>query len=354
MKILKSFILCIAAVATAITARAEEYTFSVDKIWDNGMHCAFTSIEKFNDTFYICFREGYSHVFNSQGEADGKIRILCSKNGKKWKSLLLLSKEGYDLRDAKLSITPDGRLMVNMAASIYRNKKLVGRDNFVTFSKDGRNFTELQKINVDEQYRTQYDWLWRVTWYKDTGYTICYSRKNRTKEKSELHLYSTKDGINYTHFKSFELDGYPNESTIRFLEDGRMAIMVRRERKGRSCMWGVSSDTTYQDWTWKSIGPFIGGPDFIVMDSGDIVAGGRTTICKMPKTSIFVKKANGKKDRFAQTMILPSGGDCAYPGFLVVGDKVWVSYYSTHETKKASIYLAKIPLKMLGVKTDKK
>jgi len=98
MKILKSLILCIAAVATAITARAEEFTFSVDKIWDNGMHCAFTSIEKFNDTYYICFREGYSHVFNSQGEADGKIRILCSKNGKKWKSLLLLSKEGYDLR----------------------------------------------------------------------------------------------------------------------------------------------------------------------------------------------------------------------------------------------------------------
>ena len=46
-------------------------------------------------------------------------------------------------------------------------------------------------------------------------------------------------------------------------------------------------------------------------------------------------------------MTLPSGGDTSYPGLLVVGDKLWVSYYSTHETPKASIYLAKIPISYL-------
>lgn len=349
MKALRLILLCITAIAAIATARAEEISYTVDKIWDNGMHCAFTSIEKFKGYYFICFREGYGHhAYSSQGEANGKVRILYSKNGKKWKSLPLISKVGYDLRDPKLSITPDGRLMVNMAGSICNNKKLVGRENFVTFSKDGRNFTELQQINIDEQYRTKYDWVWRVTWHKDTGYAICYIRKKTG--ISELYLYTTKDGVNYKHFKTFEMDGFPNESTIRFLKDDRMAIMVRRERKDRSCMWGVSTDTTYQDWTWKKMGTFIGGPNFIELDNGDIIAGGRTIMCRMSKTSIFVKKANGRKDRFAQTMILPSGGDCSYPGFLVVGDKLWVSYYSTHETKKASIYLAKIPLKVLGVK----
>ena len=45
--------------------------------------------------------------------------------------------------------------------------------------------------------------------------------------------------------------------------------------------------------------------------------------------------------------MLPSGGDTSYPGIIKVGDELWVSYYSTHETGNASVYLAKIPLALL-------
>jgi hypothetical protein len=47
-------------------------------------------------------------------------------------------------------------------------------------------------------------------------------------------------------------------------------------------------------------------------------------------------------------VVLPSGGDTSYPGFVVVGDELWVSYYSMHNSKNASIHLAKIPLKVFG------
>ena len=48
--------------------------------------------------------------------------------------------------------------------------------------------------------------------------------------------------------------------------------------------------------------------------------------------------------------MLPSGGDTSYPGFIVVGDQLWVSYYSTHETPLATVYLAKIPLDIFYLK----
>ena len=232
--------------------------------------------------------------------------------------------------------------MVIIGGSIYRNKELVGSQPHVMFSSDGRTFTEPQPVNVDPNYRTERDWLWRVTWHGGVGYSVSYGRNEQG--QTPLYLYSTTDGINYKHITSFNIDNFPNEATIRFLNDGRMAIMVRREQGDRECMWGVSA-APYTEWEWKKMGTFLGGPDFIVLDDEHIVAGGRTLLGYDAKTSLFVGTKDGK---FEQTVILPSGGDTSYPGFVVVGDELWVSYYSMHDSKNASIHLAKIPLSVFG------
>jgi hypothetical protein len=49
------------------------------------------------------------------------------------------------------------------------------------------------------------------------------------------------------------------------------------------------------------------------------------------------------KGSVINSLKLPSGGDTSYPGMLVYKNKLWVSYYSSHQGK-TSIYLAKIPL----------
>ena len=79
----------------------------VKKIWDKAPHSAFTDLARWNCKFYCAFREGRGHV-----SADGKIRILQSKDGNVWESAALVELEGYDLRDAHLSVTPDERLML--------------------------------------------------------------------------------------------------------------------------------------------------------------------------------------------------------------------------------------------------
>ncbi len=319
----------------------QQISYSVEKIWDNGMHNAFTSIEQYKGNYYITFREGETHIFDSNGNAEGKVRILQSADGKQWEALPLMGKESIDLRDPKFSTMPDGRLMVIVGGSIYRNRQLVGCEPQIMFSEDGKEFTAPQPVVIEKGANNGFNWLWRVTWHEGTGYTISYGKAEGG--KVEVSLLSTTDGIHYKHMQTFDIGGYPNEATIRFLPDGQMAVMLRRDGDAPTGYWGLSH-APYTEWNWKEMEFRIGGPDFIVLDDKRIVAGGRThLIASAPKTSLLIGKGDG---RFSEVLTLPSGGDNSYPGFITVGNELWVCYYSSHETRNASIYLAKIPLEI--------
>lgn len=333
------FTLFLSFASTNVSAQPTSY--SVKQIWGNGSHCAFTSIERFKGRYYCTFREGATHIFDSNGNAEGKVRILASEDGEKWETVAFVGKEGFDLRDPKLSITPDGKLMVTIGGSIYRNRKLEGCVPHVMFSEDGTTFSTPQPMELDKKMHTGHDWLWRVTWYDGVGYGISYSKASNNEIK--IHLMKTTDGVKYELVKSFNHDGYPNEATVRFLPDGRMAILLRRDGGDYHAMWGLSQ-APYTDWEWKKLEFGLGGPDFIVLDDDHLVAGGRTFhIGSAAHTTLFTGKNNGQ---FVDRIVLPSGGDNSYPGLLISGNELWVSYYSTHETKNASIYLAKIPLEL--------
>ena len=328
--------------------RTGQYTYSVDKIWDEGTHAAFTSLVEFNGKYYCSFREGYSHIFDENGDAEGRIRVLESSNGNTWESVLDAGVEGIDCRDPKLSVTPDGRLMVIFGGSLYRDRQLISRQGRVMFSKDGKTFTEPEKIRLHPDLENDNNWLWRVTWNGDKGYGVSYGLTDdggRT-----LILYETTDGVDYNMVNSFALDGFPNETTVRFLPDGKMMMMVRfDDYHGGECngKWGVA-EAPYIDWEFKSMGLRIGGPDFLALEDGTILAGTRSYLIGNHCKTILMK---GNLDGdFQEIMTLPSDGDTSYPGMLLVGDELWVSYYSTAGVPgKAAIFLAKIPLSTLGV-----
>jgi hypothetical protein len=56
---------------------------------------------------------------------------------------------------------------------------------------------------------------------------------------------------------------------------------------------------------------------------------------------------------FKKLVTLPSGGDCSYPGMIIKDDFLYVSYYSSHETK-SSIYFASLRLNKILELTEKK
>ncbi len=106
---------------------------STRKIWDQAPHNAFTDLAYWNAQFVCAFREGRKHV-----SSDGKIRVLTSHDGNEWKPAALVELTGYDLRDAGLSITPDGRLMLIGGAAPRKNdNENAPTGSFVSFSSDG-------------------------------------------------------------------------------------------------------------------------------------------------------------------------------------------------------------------------
>src|SRR3954465_12979319 len=109
-------LLCISMTATAAPPKAK--LISVKKIGDQAPHCAFTDLAYWKGHFVCAFREGRAHV-----ATDGKIRILSSPDGETWSPSALLKLEGFDLRDAGLSVTPDDRLMLIGGAAPRRNEK---------------------------------------------------------------------------------------------------------------------------------------------------------------------------------------------------------------------------------------
>lgn len=326
----------------SLTLFSQNINVEVKQIWANDKYNAFTSLVKFKDAYYCSFREGESHVFDASGKAEGKVRILKSKDGENWESVAVFGKDKYDLRDPKLSVTPDNRLMVIIGGSIYEKKELIGRIPQVSFSKDGKHFSKPASVNIRDNAGNGIDWIWRVTWHDGVGYAAMYSMT--AKRDGVLSLIKTEDGINYDLVTRFDVPDFPNEATVRFDSAGNMNLMVRRELGDQKGYYGKSC-FPYTDWTWKKMDFRLGGPDFIYLNDSLVVMGTRSHYTSFAKTVLL--KGNGT-EKFQEVLVLPSGGDNSYPGLMIEGDQLWVSYYSCHQTQRASIYLAKIPLTLFN------
>ena len=332
--------LMLAAVGMAQESAAQKFLVSVERIYDRAPHSAFTDLVEFNGKLYCTFREGSGHVPGKEG-TNGTVRVIVSSDGQNWQSAALLAEDGVDLRDPKLSVTPDGRLMVLMGGSFYEGETLKGGQTRVSFSdRLGKRFNAPQPVVIDASIKSERDWLWRVTWHRGIGYGVVYQSGG---EEFKAQLVSTRDGIHYQHVTTFSITGRPNETTLRFTADGEMIAWVRRERDSQNGFIGVSR-APFKEWSWKEQTARLGGPEFIVLPNGKLVGATRGHL------------ENGKRNTYlvwlerdgAMTPIvtLPSGGDTSYAGMVIRNGKLLVSYYASHEGKSA-IYLATLNLKAL-------
>jgi hypothetical protein len=301
----------------------------VEKIWDHAPHNAFTDLIRFHKHWYCVCREGTGHASGA-----GTIRVLVSEDGKKWSSAALLEKKGVDLRDPHLSITPDGRLMIVGGAAEPPSRDPV-RDHFsfVSFSKDGSNWTAPKRVGKSWQ------WLWRVTWHKGTAYGVAYCWDPKIPAKNHAILYKSSDGLKYEQVSKFAIPN-PTEATLAFDGD-TMLCLQRRDGKPNTAMLGKSSPP-YTDWTWQDLGMYFGGPNFIKAPDGTWWAAGR--LIKKGKAQTALCRLDVKAGKLLPVLTLPSGGDTSYPGLVWHDDTLWVSYYSAHQGK-TSIYLARVQIR---------
>jgi hypothetical protein len=313
-------------------SHAEEPT--VRKIWDDAPHNAFTDLAYWRGEVYCAFREGSGHVPGTSG-VDGTSRIIASEDGETWRSVGLIAANEIDLRDPKLSVTPDDRLMVVMGGSYYEGTTLLKRVPQVSFLDDPEGeFSAPETAIIDPAIATSTDWLWRVTWHEDTAYGVVYQPNP---DAWGLQLVSSKDGIHFDHVATLDLPGRPNETTVRFEPDGTMRLIVRNEASGGRGHYGVS-DLPYTEWNWTDVPHRLGGPNILRLESGDWILGTR---CYDPPGATTILERLSDDGRVDRIYDFPSGGDTSYPGMILLDDVLWFSYYSSHEGR-TSIYLAKI------------
>ncbi len=316
------------SVSSAVILAADASTpvlVDVRRIWDKAPHNAFTDLVRFNDRWYCVFREGKGHV-----SSDGALRVITSADGQQWESAALLTSDNSDLRDAKITVTPDGRLMLSGAEAMNRPVDYKHR-SLTWFSDDGRNWGPRHEVG-DRDF-----WLWRTTWHNDSTYGFGYGTRS---DNRSVRLYTSKDGKTFgTLIRNVLDEGYPNETSIVFLPDDTAYCLLRRDGQPNTAQLGRARPP-YSEWTWKDLGIRIGGPHMVRLPDGRFVAavrrydgGARTSLHWL----------NPEKATLDEFLRLPSGGDTSYAGLAWHDGLLWISYYSSHE-EKTSIYLARVRL----------
>lgn len=315
----------------------QQFVISIERIWDLAGHSAFTDIIEFGDYLYCSFREGSGHIPG----LNGVVRVIRSQDGANWESVACLEEQHVDLRDPKLSQTPDGRLMINCGASYYHGSQRLKIESRVAFSSpDGTRFEPPQKVVFPPEIVTGGDWLWRVTWHKGVAWGCVTQVQDKQRG---VRLVRSDDGIRYQAVAKLEVEG-ANETTVRFLPDETMVAMIRREATPPFGFVGTAKPP-YREWKYQTSNKRYGGPNFIQLPGGAWLAGSRNYEPK-PQTQLWwMDVASGQ---FRDALTLPSGGDNSYPGFVIdrPSNRLYVSYYSSHEGK-AAIYLATLRLDAL-------
>ncbi|MFN7938270.1 MAG: hypothetical protein U0R19_33385 [Bryobacteraceae bacterium] len=325
--------LLVSSLAPALV-RAEPRLLEVTRIWDESPHNAFTDLVRFRGRWFCAFREGKGHA-----SPDGQMRVLTSKDAKTWTSAAIVRSDRGDLRDAKLSVTPDNQLMLSGAAALIPSTPH-RHQSMAWFSKDGAQWSQPFAIG-DPDF-----WLWRVTWHGKAAYSTGYSTQVNRNLRT-FRLYRSEDGRKFqTLVENLAIPNSPGESTLRFSPGGEAICLVRRDpytgqppipATAATALLG-RAQAPYTKWDWKDTGTRVGGPNFIRLADGRHVAAVRLHDGKVRTSLCWLDVDSAKLEEF---LPLPSSGDSSYAGLVAEGDTLHISYYSTHE-QKTSIYLAKV------------
>ncbi|HRE17125.1 MAG TPA: hypothetical protein PLW86_08665, partial [Rhodocyclaceae bacterium] len=230
-----------------------------------------------------------------------------------------------DLRDGKLSVCPDGRLMINAGAALH-DRSTHSHISIVFFSEDGEQWSAPQTVGEPDF------WIWKMAWAQDAVYGIGYRCGG---DPRTLRLYRSTDGIQFTRLEAKLPDeANPTEAALCF-DASQTAWCLLRRNHGTGLLGHAAAP--YTDWQWQDTGTPLGGPAILARPEGELLGACRL-VDEEVRTSIVALDA--MTGTLSEVMTLPSGGDTSYPGLCEHDGLLWISYYSSHEGQSA-IYLAR-------------
>jgi hypothetical protein len=301
---------------------------SIKKISSNRPHSAFTDLVACGSDLLCCYRQGQSHI-----SPDGRIEISrLTKSGqqvhRQW-----LQQAGVDLRDPKLIQLENGTFMLSAYGKQCDPKLSPTPTKMLRwFSTDGHSWSSAHYFGPSHW------WLWRLRQHHGDCYALAYNRKAQRidlyRGEAKKHWFCIKKGILSLaqHQK-----GYPNESDLWFDEKDTIHALVRRDADSFSALLGTSKPP-YTRWHWQDLHQYIGGPVTTQLTANTQLVGGRIWTGKAFFTQLWT--VNNHSGELTEIIKLPSGGDNSYPGLVIDGDTLYVSYYSSHSNNQSCVYLA--------------
>lgn len=294
-------------------------------VLSDGMHNLTTDLCDFQGYFYLVFSSSPWHI----GSHRSRIRLLRSKNGLEWESVRDWSVPKGDIRDPKLSVI-DGKLIL----FVLRNDGVLAEPG-TTAACESRNGVDWGPLEDCEPR----GWLfWRPktvdgkTWFLPAYW--CRHGKSI--------LLKSEDGRNWTEWSTIHEGDHNDETDIEILPDGRMIATARLEINNNllghhdSCTLIAVAEPPYKEWrSVRCTQTRLDGPNLFRLGSEVYALGRRhddTLRWPVRRGSIMGRKRTALYKVTPEGLIhlsdLPSAGDTGYPGIVIRGDDLYVSYYT--------------------------
>ncbi|MGS2720397.1 hypothetical protein [Paraglaciecola aestuariivivens] len=306
------------------------YLNLLKKIGFRAKHNAFVDLCAFKNDFFCVYREAKNHL-----SIDGNICILRLDKQAEVIQTQQIRVPNCDLRDPKITVTPQGKLLLTAYARYLGSK---ASENVNWFSADGHSWSSAKTFGQPGW------WLWRLRWHNNQAYGLAY---NKQQQALDLYAGDPRRGF-YLQQKSVlslakHNKGYPNESDLIFKGDKAYAL-VRRDADSFTAQLG-HSQAPFKQWRWTDLGRYLGGPTMLALNQNYALVAAR--IVKQKKLVTALLTMHLETGHLQELMVLPSSGDNSYPGCVLEGHNLYLSYYSSHQDNKSCVYLAHIDIRTL-------
>ncbi len=304
---------------------------SVDRLYYDGRHNAFTDLIEWQGEYYVTFRSSEHHGLPPCGD----ILVFRSEDLLDWEECGHISTDGDD-RDPKFVDAGDrlgivfGTWYPRWASRSLPNAEYDLISHVVT-SRDGASWSSPRQV-----YGVNY-WLWRILTVDEGFLCAAYHFARRDdRDMRTVHLLAGEDLLDWRLVGLMREGGGCGEPVLYEPDEGRLNCVIRTLEPGNHS-WLGQSEAPYRQWEWTDLGVMIHAPVVLPVEGGWICAG-RSQVCDLPEgtakpdsgahTSVWELTEGGAR----HVLTVPSAGDCSYCG-LAYGPEgeVVMSYYSQHE-----------------------
>lgn len=289
---------------------------ATDTIWKSDKYASFTSLVYINANFYCAFREAVAHRADMADDTTyGEIIIVTSDNGDEWKLFKSIKDSSADLRDPKLSVTPDCNLQLlycSKSQSLNCNSHVKKHTNVITFYGNKYKKEQHDTIYING-YTEPFQWLWGITWHKGIAYGFMYGK--------DFLLLKSKNGVHYEIVANLRpFDDVATEASLIFHGDTAICVARGNENNG----YYGKSVPPYHKWNWERMNIKLGGPALCMLPDNTLLLGTRNYQDEVGQTSLYIMYGAYAK----KILTLPSDKDSSYPSFCFLDDLLYVTYYS--------------------------